>query len=127
MDVLLDTHALVWWMEDASRLSRRAATVIANTANRIFISAAVGWELSIKVSSGKMKPASILDDLERELEKESFVQLPITLEMALRAGSLPLHHRDPFDRMLVAQAQLLRVPVVSADALLDDYQIKRLW
>jgi PIN domain nuclease of toxin-antitoxin system len=127
MDVLLDTHALVWWMEDASRLSRRAATVIANTANRIFISAAVGWELSIKVSSGKMKPASILDDLERELEKASFVQLPITLEMALRAGSLPPHHRDPFDRMLVAQAQLLRVPVVSADTLLDNYQIKRLW
>jgi PIN domain nuclease of toxin-antitoxin system len=127
MDVLLDTHALVWWMEDASRLSRRAATVIANTANRIFISAAVGWELSIKVSTGKMKPASILDDLERELEKESFVQLPITLEMAIRAGSLPPHHRDPFDRMLVAQAQLLRIPVVSADALLDNYQIKRLW
>jgi PIN domain nuclease of toxin-antitoxin system len=127
MDVLLDTHALVWWMEDASRLSRRAATVIANTANRIFISAAVGWELSIKVSTGKMKPASILDDLEHELEKESFVQLPITLEMALRAGSLPPHHRDPFDRMLVAQAQLLRVPVVSADTLLDNYQIKRLW
>jgi PIN domain nuclease of toxin-antitoxin system len=114
-------------MEDASRLSRRAATVIANTANRIFISAAVGWELSIKVSSGKMKPASILDDLERELEKASFVQLPITLGMALRAGSLPPHHRDPFDRMLVAQAQLLRVPVVSADTLLDNYQIKRLW
>ncbi len=127
MDVLLDTHALVWWMEDASRLSRRAATVIGNTANRIFISAAVGWELSIKVSTGKMKPASILDDLEHELEKEAFVQLPITLEMALRAGSLPPHHRDPFDRMLVAQAQLLRISVVSADALLDKYQIKRLW
>jgi PIN domain nuclease of toxin-antitoxin system len=127
MDVLLDTHALVWWMEDASWLSRRAGNVIANTANRIFISAAVGWELSIKASTGKMKPASILDDLERELEKQSFVQLPITLEMALRAGRLPPHHRDPFDRMLVAQAQLLQVPIVSADTLLDSYQIKRLW
>ncbi len=127
MKVLLDTHVVVWWLEGATRLSRRAATILANLDNIILISAAVGWELAIKVSTGKMKPQSILVDLDGILKREMFSELPITLEMAVRAGLLPPHHRDPFDRMLVAQAQSLNVPILSADAVLDQYQIKRLW
>ena len=127
MKILLDTHVLVWWMEDAERLSTQAARTIGNPENNVLISAVVGWELAIKVMTGKMKPRSILDGLDRVLEQESFSEVPITLDVAVRAGSLPLHHRDPFDRLLVAQAQSLNVPVLSADAILDRYDIRRLW
>lgn len=127
MKVLLDTHVVIWWFEDAHRLSTRASTILANRENVILISAAVGWELAIKVNLGKLKPSSILDGLDRILAQEAFSELPITLEMAIRAGLLPSHHRDPFDRMLVAQAELLNVPILSADAILDRYRIKRLW
>jgi PIN domain nuclease of toxin-antitoxin system len=124
---LLDTHVVVWWLEDANRLSRRAATLLADRDNTILISAAVGWELAIKVSLGKMKPRSILEGLDHLLAQEAFSEVPITLEMAVRAGLLPSHHRDPFDRMLVAQAQSLNVPIVSADAILDKYGVRRIW
>jgi PIN domain nuclease of toxin-antitoxin system len=125
--VLVDTHVVVWWLEAASRLSKRAATLLANRDNTILISAAVGWELAIKVSLGKFKPSSILDGLDRLLEREEFSELPITLDMAVRAGLLPRHHRDPFDRMLVAQARALNIPILSADAILDRYDVRRLW
>ncbi len=127
MKILLDTHVFVWWMEDAERLSTQAARTIGNPENNVLISAVVGWELAIKVMTGKMKPRSILDGLDRVLEQESFSEVPITLDVTVRAGSLPLHHRDPFDRLLVAQAQSLNVPVLSADAILDRYDIRRLW
>ena len=127
MKLLLDTHVLVWWLEDPRRLSRRAATILANRNNDILVSAAVGWEIAIKVGAGKMKPRSILQDLDRVLAEEAFSELPITLDAAVRAGLLPLHHRDPFDRLLVAQAQSLNVPILSADGVLDLYDIKRLW
>jgi PIN domain nuclease of toxin-antitoxin system len=124
---LLDTHVVVWWLEDANRLSKRAATLLADRDKTILISAAVGWELAIKVSLGKMKPRSILEGLDHLLAQEAFSEVPITLEMAVRAGLLPSHHRDPFDRMLVAQAQSLNVPIVSADAILDKYGVRRIW
>lgn len=127
MEILLDTHVVVWWLEDAKRLSRHAATILADSNNIILISAAVGWELAIKVSLGKLKPRSVLETLDSMLERQAFLELPITLAMALRAGFLPLHHRDPFDRMLVAQSQSLNAPILSADAVLDRYGVKRLW
>jgi PIN domain nuclease of toxin-antitoxin system len=114
-------------MEDSVRLSKQAAQTIGNRENHILISAVVGWELAIKVSTGKMKPRSILDGLDRVLEREPFLEVPITLDTAVRSGLLPLHHRDPFDRLLVAQAQSLSVPILSADAVFDLYNIKRLW
>lgn len=127
MKFLLDTHVLVWWLEDADQLSSEAAKTIGNPEHTILISAVVGWELAIKVKSGKMKPHAILDGLNRILDRESLSELPITLDAAVRAGSLPLHHRDPFDRLLVAQAQCLDVPVLSADAIFDRYDIRRVW
>ncbi|MGB7599071.1 MAG: type II toxin-antitoxin system VapC family toxin [Candidatus Sulfotelmatobacter sp.] len=82
---------------------------------------------AIKVNLGKLKPRSLLDRLGRIMEQEAFSELPISLEAAIRAGMLPPHHRDPFDRLLVAQSQWLNVPILSADSTLDRYQIKRLW
>ena len=127
MTLLLDTHALIWWMEAAARLSRRAATALANPQNRILVSAAVAWELAIKVSSGKLRPPVPMLELGAVVSQQRFVELAITLEHAVAAGLLPLHHRDPFDRLLVAQAQSLKIPIVSADPLFDRYEVTRLW
>src|ERR1700722_2657299 len=127
MKVLLDTHALVWWLGNPSKLSRRACAMIANRNNQILVSAAIAWELAIKLNLGKFNGLSLTTELPRYTEEEGFEELPISMEQAVRAGLLPLHHRDPFDRMLVAQAQALNVPILSADAVLDQYDVKRVW
>jgi PIN domain nuclease of toxin-antitoxin system len=127
MKILLDTHALIWWFENESRLSRRACSMIANHNNTILVSAAIAWELAIKVNLGKFDALSLATDLPRHTEEEGFEELPISMEHAVRAGLLPLHHRDPFDRLLVAQAQALNAPILSADTVLDQYDVKRLW
>jgi PIN domain nuclease of toxin-antitoxin system len=127
MTILLDTHILIWSMVEPDRLSRRARLAIENPKNRVLISAAVAWELAIKVKAGKFSPASLIDQLDRLLEQAAFLELAITIEHATSAGSLALHHRDPFDRLLVAQARSLQIPIVSADAILDKYGVERLW
>jgi len=127
MKILLDTHALIWWFGNETKLSRRACSIIANQNNTVLVSAAVAWELAIKVNLGKFDALSLATDLPRYTEEEGFEELPISLEQAVRAGLLPLHHRDPFDRLLVAQAQALNVPILSADTVLDQYDIRRLW
>lgn len=114
-------------MEAAARLSRRAAMALANRQNRILVSAAVAWELAIKVSSGKLRPPVPIRELGAVISQQRFVELAITVEHAVTAGLLPLHHRDPFDRLLVAQAKSLDVPIVSADPLFDRYEVTRLW
>jgi PIN domain nuclease of toxin-antitoxin system len=83
--------------------------------------------MAIKVNAGKIKLSVPLQDLSRTIEEQGFTELPITLEQSVQAGLLPLHHRDPFDRLLVAQAQVLDLPIASADAELDRYQVTRLW
>ena len=127
MKVLLDTQALIWWFGDEARLSKRATAIIGNSNNTILVSAAAAWELAIKVNLGKIDALSLVVDLPRQAEQEGFVELPISVEQATRAGLLPLHHRDPFDRLLVAQAQSMNVPVLSSDTVLDRYDVKRLW
>jgi PIN domain nuclease of toxin-antitoxin system len=125
--VLLDTHVLVWWMHDPSRLSRHAVSTLQNADNKILVSAAVAWELAIKARIEKITPASLIEDLSRTLRLQSFMELDITVAQAVAAGLLPLHHKDPFDRLLVAQALSLSVPILSADRVLDRYQVERLW
>jgi PIN domain nuclease of toxin-antitoxin system len=127
VQILLDTHVLIWWLEDAGRLSRRARAILENSDNRVVVSAVVGWEISIKVGIGKMEPRSLIQRLEGVLKEQSFSELPITMTTAVRSGLLPLHHRDPFDRLLVAQAQSLKIGILSADAIFDRYEVKRLW
>lgn len=127
MEILVDTHALVWWMVESPRLSRRAAATFSDPNNRIVVSAVVAWELAVKVNAGKIHPPSLISKLEEAVAQQALAELPITLEHAVRGGLLPLHHRDPFDRLLVAQAQSLKLPILSADAALDDYDVRRVW
>lgn len=127
MKVLLDSHAVFWWFGDPTRLSEQALEVIANSENTILISAVVAWELATKTNLGKLDAASLLSDFTRTLEYEGFFELPISVDQAKRAGLLPLHHRDPFDRMLVAQAQAEGMDLLSNDAALDSYDIRRIW
>jgi PIN domain nuclease of toxin-antitoxin system len=114
-------------MTDDPRLSKRALATIKNTQNEVLLSAAVAWEMAIKVKLGKINPASLVESLQDAVLSETFIDLPIALEHAIRAGLLPLHHRDPFDRVLVAQAMSMEIPIVSADRLLDLYKIERMW
>lgn len=127
MQVLLDTHAVIWWLEGAKRLSKRASLIISSKENFILIPAAVGWELAIKVNLGKFNTPAVVQELHQLVAREGFAELPISLEHAVRAGLLPLHHRDPFDRLLVAQAQALGAPILSADRGLDAYDVRRIW
>ncbi len=125
--VLLDTHALVWWLEAKENLSRKAKGIIEDSETVVFVSAASGWELAIKTQIGKFKSAELVHALEREIEKEGFIELPISMEHALLAGSLDSPHKDPFDRLLIAQAQVEEVPIVSNDKVFDRFPVRRLW
>jgi PIN domain nuclease of toxin-antitoxin system len=127
MNVLLDSHALIWWFNDPSKLSPKASAILRNPANTVLISAAVAWELAIKVNLGKLSALFLISELVQRMNQEGFTELPISIAQAVRAGLLPRHHRDPFDRLLVAQAQDLNVPVLSADKLLDRYDVNRVW
>jgi PIN domain nuclease of toxin-antitoxin system len=127
LNLLLDTHALLWWFTRDSRLSADAEGALSPTENIVYVSAAVAWELAIKTKSGKLNAQAILADFQRLLMERGFRRLTISTAHALRAGQLPLHHRDPFDRMLVAQAQALNFPIVSADTVFDRYGIQRIW
>ena len=127
MKILLDTHVLVWWMDQSDRLSPRAVKLIENPENQVLVSAVVGWELAIKVRLGKIKPPSLIRNLDRTMSRYAFEETPITMAEAVRAGLLPLHHHDPFDRLLAAQSLILGAPIVSADSLLEAYGVKRLW
>ena len=126
--LLLDTHVLLWWLLDAPELSASAKSAIAQGAQRVFVSAASSWELAIKYRLGKLPLAGdIVENLPRYLRKERFVVLPIALDHTLAAGALPGPHRDPFDRMLIAQAQIEKLRLVSRDSVFAEYVSDVLW
>lgn len=128
MRVLLDTHTLLWWLADDERLSAAARTTIGDPTIEILVSAASAWEIATKVRIGKLpNHAGIAADLPQHLASQGFTPLAITVEHAQRAGSLPGSHRDPFDRMLIAQAHADAVPLVSNDTVFDGYGVSRLW
>jgi PIN domain nuclease of toxin-antitoxin system len=127
LNVLLDTHVLLWWFTSDARLSSAAQDALAETDNIAYVSAAVAWEIAIKTTSGKLEAHAILSDFHGLLLQKGFRRLAISTAHALRAGQLPLHHRDPFDRMLVAQAQALNFSIVSADTVFDRYGVRRIW
>ncbi len=124
---IADTHALVWWLNRDPRLSSAAQRFISSSRNEVLVSAATAWELSIKNRSGKLNVQELLDRFEEAMDEQGFVILPISVDHALRAGALPLHHSDPFDRMLVAQAHAEHVSVLSADKVFDAYGVRRIW
>jgi PIN domain nuclease of toxin-antitoxin system len=127
MIALTDTHALRWWLDGSSRLSRTASSVFASRSDSIVVSTVVPWELAIKTNIGKLRVEPLLESWEYMLETQGFIELQIDSRHAIRAGLLPLHHKDPFDRMLVAQAQATGWPIISADPVFDHYGVRRIW
>ena len=128
MRVLLDTHALLWWVEDDTCLSANARRVVGNEANEIVVSAASAWEIATKYRLGKLPEAeAVAADIAGCIADEGFEALAISVRDAERAGRLPGIHRDPFDRILVAQALGHDLAIVSVDAALDRYGVNRLW
>lgn len=120
MNLLLDTHVLLWWLADDPKLRPEMRDAVADPGNLVLVSAASAWEISIKKALGKLDAP---DDLEQVVEDARLQTLSITVGHALRAGSLPRHHDDPFDRMLVAQAQIERLVLTTADARLSAYDV----
>ncbi len=126
--LLLDTHAFLWWLDGDRRLPRKTRLLIADADNEITVSAASVWEITTKARIGKLPgAAAVAADVPAAIAGQGFVSLPITATHAQRAGFLPGPHRDPFDRVLVAQSLIEGLPLVSADDVFDDYGIERLW
>lgn len=126
--VLLDTHALLWWVLDAPRITPRADAVVRDGRTTVFVSAASAWEVATKVRLGKLPWAAGLSaDFAAQLARERFAELPVTVAHGQRAGALPGSHKDPFDRMLIAQAQAENLAVVSNETLFDAFGITRIW
>ena len=125
---LLDTHALLWWVADSSRLSQAAYRAIADEANEKLVSAASAWEIATKHRLGKLPGADELAlDIPGAIAHQGFEELHITVDDATRAGALPGPLRDPFDRVLIAQAQARNLVLISTDAHFDRYGVHRLW
>jgi PIN domain nuclease of toxin-antitoxin system len=120
MRVLIDTHILLWWLADDSALPRRAHDVIANPETVVEVSAATVWEIAIEKALGRLVAP---DDLLDALSANTFNTLAISADHALAAGSLPPHHHDPFDRMLIAQARTDGLTLVSVDRRFSDYDV----
>lgn len=129
MRLLLDTHAFLWWVFADSKLSRRARAAIEDDEqNQVFVSAASAWEIATKYRIGKLpSAAAVAEDIASTLVDEGFSELSVSVRHAQRAGGLVGHHRDPFDRMLMAQALLDDLTIVSNERAFDAYGVKRLW
>ena len=127
MTGLLDAHGLVWWLTDDPRLSRRAHAFVSDPASRIMVSAATVWEIAIKVAQGRLTLPSEPARLREVLVAERMIPLVIEFEHVIAAAALPPIHRDPFDRLLVAQAQSLGIPVITADPAIVRYGVQTIW
>lgn len=124
MAYLLDTHAFLWWLADDPQLPQGVRKVIMEPKNDVLVSAATGWEISFKRALGKLDAPA---DLMPILEDEGFIELPISFDHGQRAGQLPSIHRDPFDRMLVAQCQAQGLTLLTRDDTISRYPIKTYW
>jgi PIN domain nuclease of toxin-antitoxin system len=116
MNYLLDTHILLWWIFDDPKLNLECREIISNPANRIFVSSVSAWEIATKHRIGKLpEAAELIRNYQEILSRAKFIELTVTTEHALRAGGLPIAHRDPFDRMIMAQAEIENMPVITYD------------
>ena len=129
MRILLDTHALIWWLTDNNRqLSEVARNAISDESNDIFVSAITAFEITTKHRLGKLAATNaFVGDVGAAIANEGFAELPLSLADAARAGALPGHHRDPFDRILIAQALTNNLTLISNESRFDSYGIQRLW
>ena len=125
MKLLLDTHAFLWWLADSRRLKPEVRASIAEPSALVHVSAASIWEVAIKARLGKIKPGT--KHLDEEITANHFSELEISARHAVAAGNLPLHHDDPFDRMLIAQAELEDLTIVTHDEAFAAYKVPILW
>lgn len=128
MRLLLDAHALIWAVNDPARLGPQARVELSNPANEVVLSAGTIWELAIKSGLGKLTLGQPYRQwMARSISDLGATILPVTVEYVDAQANLPPHHRDPFDRLLIAQAQVEQIAIVSGDALLDQYGVPRIW
>lgn len=120
MRLLLDTHVLLWWLDGDRRLGAEAAARIEHDETDVYVSAATAWEIAVKRAAGKLAAPF---DVAAEIENEGFLPLGITVEHCVAAGGLPLHHTDPFDRMLVAQARTEGMWLITSDSAIRQYDV----
>ena len=118
MNLLLDTHVLIWW-DEGRRLAAEARRAIAD-ADSVYVSAASAWEVAIKTGLGRLRP---IRTMEQAVDESGFLELPVTFRHAERVGKLPPHHRDPFDRLLIAQADVEELTLVTRDAVFARYGV----
>lgn len=128
MKKLLDTHAFLWFVLGDSRLGAAASFALVNPDNTLFLSPASYWEIAIKLSLGKYVLKGDFEPfMEQQISENDLRVLPISIRHASLVATLPFHHRDPFDRMLIAQAMAEQIPLVSGDRVLDAYPVARIW
>jgi len=126
--VLLDTHTFLWWISNDTRLSSRAREIISNGNNELLLSAASGWEIAIKVRLGRLQlPYEPERFIPEQLVINAIQSLPIKISHALHTYSLPIYHRDPFDRIIIAQAQLEGLPILTSDPQIAKYKVEIIW
>lgn len=128
MRILLDTCAFLWLVTDDPQASELAKEIFLNDDNELFLSAVTGFEIAVKYSLGKLRLAEPpIEFVTNRINANALTELPVTMAHALALQHLPFHHKDPFDRLLVAQAMVNQIPLLSADQLLSAYAIERLW
>ena len=128
MRFLLDTHTFLWAVRSPHELADRARWILADSSAELLLSIVVPWEIAIKTGIGKLEnTARILDDFEGLISAGGFRSLETSTRHVIQSGALPLHHKDPFDRLLIAQALDLNIPILSCDDIFDRYGVKRIW
>lgn len=128
MRALLDTHAFLWWITDDPRLSPRVHKIIGEGENELFLSAASGWEIAFKAQLGRLQlSGDLVGFISQQLHLNAIQSLPIQMSHALHVHTLPGLHRDPFDRLLVAQSQLENLPILTADPQIARYSVTTIW
>lgn len=128
MDVILDTNALIFYLQGSSRLKAKSKSLISSPENNVLVSIASLWEISLKYSLGKLQVNYAENiDFPTKLESLDFTILELSWPVIRRSTSLPDHHRDPFDRILIAESQLRGLPIISSDRKFDIYGVDRIW
>ncbi|MBM3745347.1 MAG: type II toxin-antitoxin system VapC family toxin [Acidobacteria bacterium] len=128
MKALLDTHVFLWWTLDDPRLPKRVRRFVQDPANALVFSVASAWELAIKAQLRKLTlPDRVEQFIQEQLDLNAILPLPVQLEHALQVAELPAHHRDPFDRLLIAQSLVERLPMITGDPFIARYQVETIW
>jgi PIN domain nuclease of toxin-antitoxin system len=128
MSILFDTHALLWLVNGSALLSENAKSLFSEPQNDFYLSLASVWEMAIKIKIGKLHvPSPLKQFISEQLPLNGIKILNIKLEHVIEVADLPLHHRDPFDRLIIAQGLVENLPIITVDKIFDDYGVQRLW